>query len=313
MKELLKQYAAKYLVRNGVLIVSVAAVLTAGYIGYKLFTQEPHIITRVDEKTVTVEVPKETLVTRDVIKYVEDKENVRKLMEENKRLKLQVQQLSETIAKHESSGKGVVAQVPPSTVPEPLRPATQPSTPSVTEFKDWRLHFVTDGKEANYTLSQKFEVISTTGRGKDGKPISLVQMFEIGPGDTRTVLENVQSVSVFATPDRPEWHVGLTVQAGVGLLASPDDLKAKKPAAIVGVQWLKRGTTEAAEDSSLSLLSIVAALDGDTAEFGVLPVSVNLGRIPKQPFKDLWLSPYVGYDLQTKRIGRIGFAATASF
>jgi hypothetical protein len=45
----------------------------------------------------------------------------------------------------------------------------------------------------------------------------------------------------------------------------------------------------------------------------VLPVSFNLGQIPKQPLKDIWVSPYVGIDWTGRTVSHVGVSLTATF
>jgi hypothetical protein len=268
------------------------------------------VVTQTTPQTITVQVPVDHIVTKDVIKYVEDMTNVKRLLAENAKLKIQVQQLSETIAKSHSTGGGNVVSVPVADVPEPLRPVN-PASPTVFTFTDWRLHFVTDGQTAKYDLTQKFEVLSTTGRNAAGTPVNLVKLFELGPGDVRREITDTKTTTVVADDTRAHWHLSPTIIAGVAFTADVNGNKS--PGGILGVRWLARGRTKSAEDSSLALLSPVVLLSGKTREVGLLPLSVNAGRLKHQPFRDLWLSPYVGLHAGTRTVGRFGVTLHASF
>jgi hypothetical protein len=273
------------------------------------------VILHPNAATTSVIVQKDALAPKEVVKYVQDETEVKRLLAENKKLKQQVTQLSETIAKTHSTGQGTITTVPRESVPEPLRPTVAPATPtsSVWEFTDWRLHFVASGNSAKYDLSQTFEVLSTTGRDKDGKPVSKTKLFEVGPGEKRTEITDLKTTNIFADAARLSWHLGATLQAGIGYGTLTTDTSKKGAIAVAGLQWLKRGRTEAAEDSTLSLFTPVAMLSDGDVEFGVLPVSVNLGRIPYQPLKDLWVSPYIGKNAQKPGLGHVGVVFTASF
>lgn len=267
------------------------------------------IITQTTPNTVTVQVPVDRLVTKDVIKYVEDKENASRLMAENARLKIEVATLSETIAKSQVRGTGDVAEVPTESVPEILRPAEPTAT--VTRYKDWRLDFVHDGSTAKYELTQSFEVLSTTGHNEQNVPVTLVNLFELGPDGQRLPIPNVKTVTVAASPAKSRWRMGLTLQAGAGATFSSEG--DATPGGVLGVQWLKRGRSGAAEDSTLAVLSPALFLSESSKEIGILPVSVNVAqKIPV--FKDLWVSPFVGYNqASATKLGRLGIVFTASF
>jgi hypothetical protein len=263
------------------------------------------VVIQTTPKTTTVEVPVDHLVTKDVVKYVQDDANAKKLLAENSKLKLQVQQLNETIASASSHGGGTVVTVPTTQVPVDLQPSTP--TSSLYEFKDWRLDFVTDTKTSKYALNQKFEILSTSGRNPDGTPVSLVKLFEIGPDEKRTEITNTKTTSVFADNTKAHWHIHPTITAGIAWTSD------KQPGGVVGARWLTRGRTAAAEDSSLSLLSPALFINGTVKQAALLPISVNLGRIKHQPFRDLWVSPFIGYDTTNHKTGKVGIVIHASF
>lgn len=270
---------------------------------------EPAVVTQTTERTVTVEVPVDRLTTKTIVQYVQDDEQVRRLMAENARLKVEVTSLNETLATYTVHGTGQVTQVPTNTLP----PVMQPSdAPTVFQFKDWRLHFTTDGQDARYTLTQKFEVLSTLGKNDKGTPVSLVKLFEIGPDGQRLPITDMQTTTVIASGG-PSWHFNPTPQAGVAFTA--DKSKSRATGGVLGVQWLTRGTSEAAEDSTWSLLTPVVFLSGesDTREIGILPFSYNAGQLKYVPFKDVWLSPYIGFSPSTRVFGHAGITITASF
>lgn len=289
--------------RFGHYVVDALAILLVVGLGigaYKVFWAPPNttiVQTTPDVKTIYVDRP--VLTQKTITKLVtdpKDRAEIAKLLAENQRLKSDVTQLVTTIAELKSSGGGTVVVTPP----------TEPNGPTLTTFKDWRLDFKTDGKTADYTLTQKFKVFSTTGRQKDGKRFSLVSVSEIGANGEFLPL-STETVGIFADETRPHWLVSPTVQAGLGVDVSGH------PGAVVGMQWLKYGRTAAAEDSTFSLLTPVGFLSQNIHEFGVLPVSFNVGSVKYVPLKDFWISPYIGASIGGRNVSRIGFALTASF
>ena len=264
----------------------------------------------------TAVVPPKTMDDRDaLLNYIAvGKAEVARLLDEQKALKIQIQSLVTASSQSHGTGNGIVQfvyrDVPGPTVQFPGTKTTVVQQVKSATFKDWRLTFVADGDKASYSLDQKFETIVTTGKTADGKPTAAVRMFEVGPGETRTVLT---SNAVYVVPEvgKKRWWFAPTIQAGGAY--TTDAAGGKAPAFIAGFQWLKRGTSKAAEDSTWSVLTPVFFATDGAREPGLLPVSVNLGRIPYQPLKDIWLSPYVGFNVTNKSVGHFGFAITASF
>jgi len=263
-----------------------------------------------DTTVVTVKTDELTPKVIEKIVYVEDKKEIARLLAENKKLKAKVTELTESYASLKSQGVGKVDWVLTNTVPEGLRPAVP--TERVTRFKDWRLDFVSDGQNAKYTLTQKFEILTSSGHGKDGKPFSRVKLFEVGPGNTRTPATDVKTTVVVVDETQSRWFFSPSIQIGIGISADVYKSDTRTPGAIVGVQWLKRGRTKSAEDSTWSVLTPVVVLTDKQREIGILPFSFNTGRIPYNPFRDLWVSPYLGTN-GDKTFNRIGFVITATF
>ena len=249
---------------------------------------------QVDAREITPSVI-ETIITDPT-----QKAEIDRLLAENKRLKLQVSQLTVAVAVSKSTGGGTMTAVNREDVPPTLRPdepATDPLTSNILpfyQFKDWRLEFISNGAAAKYELNQQFEVITTTGRNKDGQPLALVTVSEIGEKGERLPLE-VKSTNIFADQTKPHWSVGhLNLQAGAGMILMDGGITETSRGFMISSQWLRRGRTPAAEDSSVAILSPVAFVSDTVKEIGVFPISVNLGQIPKTPFSDMWISPYVG-------------------
>lgn len=282
----------------------VALAVLASFTVYKVLTRVPDVQivqTTPTVKTVYVNVP--VLDTKTITKFVsdpKDKAEIQRLLALNKKLGADVVQLTNTVAELQSHGDGNVTVTPPTG-----------STPALTKFKDWRLNFTTDGKTAHYDLTQKFQVLSTTGRDKDGKRIALINLFEIGPQGEKFPMSKVETTAIFADETKSHWLVSPAIQAGLSVTR---DANARTvTGGVIGLQWLKKGRTKSAEDSSVSLLTPVAFISGDVREVGMLPVSVNLGRLKHQPFKDIWVSPYVGFDWSTRNLSRLGLGLTATF
>jgi hypothetical protein len=274
----------------------------------------PTVITNEVTHTREVTVPGPvTTKTVDKLVYITDKTEANKLLALNKQLGAQVELLTETLGTLTAKGSGPVTVTPP--------PADKPKGDTTYAFKDFRLDFNLLSHptnpptyDANYNLHQKFEIESTFGRQKDGTPMTISKLFEVGPGDKKTEIPTT-STAVHADLTVPAWRTGLSIQGGLYVGRSAIDFQSTatgvtSKGGLVGVQWLKKGKTFAAEDSTLSLLTPVAAFNGSTIDIGLFPGSINLGQIPHQPLKDLWLSPYIGTGTQHKVVG---FSLTSTF
>jgi hypothetical protein len=237
---------------------------------------------RTVENTKYVEVPVDKIVERTVPVYIRDQKEVKKLVTEARAREERITQLTETIARLQTT-----------TVAPPEIKTVFVETPGAPEahFKDWRLTFDATKTGTTYSLDQKFESIAAIGKDKSGKPVVSTKLFEIGPGETRTQLTEASTVVVTAVPNPKRWFVNGAVQAGFGFAS--DTSGKGVSGGIVGLQWLKRGYSKAAEDGIWSVATPAAFITSGGVEPALLPISVNLGRIPKQPFKDLWLSPAI--------------------
>lgn len=249
--------------------------------------------------TVTVNVPvlTEKTITKVVKELQTPPEVVKKMQEllaENATLNVQVSALTDTVAELKTKGGGIVIVNPDKSV----------------DFKDFRLNFHTDGKSANYTLTQKFRIIQTMGKNADGKPVALATGAEVTPTGL-VPFTNVETVLIAAVPSPKRWFFSPTLQAGLGITKSVSLKDAK--GAIVGVQLFKRGTSKAAEDSTLSVVTPVLFIAEGVTEPGILPVSFNLGSLKGNPLKDVWASPFVGVSPLTWSVSRVGFTISASF
>lgn len=298
---------AKSSLARHALSILLAVGLTAGLFWWFL----PPRTTIVERPGPTVEkivyVDRPVLKTEYVTKYLDppSKLEVQKVMAENAFLENEVTRLNDTIAKLKSTGTGTIQYVE---VPVPGQTVTRREA----TFKDWRLDFKAVDKVVNYTLDQKFEAVTSVGRDKQGKEFVNTKLLEIGPGETRTALENVKATTVIAsaTSNGKHWIFNGAIQGG---FAFSYDIAAKKsvPGGIIGVKWLTRGYTKAAEDGIFSVLT-PAVYISSKVEPALLPVSVNFGRVPKQPFRDLWLSPLIGFTM-SGGVSRYGVVFTGTF
>lgn len=297
--------------------IDIAAVLLAllSFIAYKHFTHVPAIVTTQVTPTVTattVDAPVLTEKSVDrIISDPKDKAAIAALLKENAKLKRDVTQLTQSVATVVShGGTGTDASAGTLTVDAPVG---APQSPPVTHFKDFRLDFRSDGTTASYDLTQKFEIFTSTARAKDGGLASLVKLYEIGAKGELLPVPGVVTTGIFADQTSPHWFTHLNVQAGVVLA---QDTGSRTTGGMVGLQWLKRGRTKAPEDLKWAALTPVISIGQNTgsnsnAEFGLLPLSLNLGSIPHQPFTNLWVSPYVG--TKGLSISRLGLSISATF
>ena len=281
----------------------VVLALLAGMFVYAKFSS-PNVVERVIDNTrvVTVEVPvlTEKIVTK-FLKDPKDKAIIEALLKQNAKLQADVLSFSQTIAELKQSGGvnagGVVTVTPP---------VISQEAPQYT-YKDFQLTAVYQKDNFTYDLHQTFEVLSTTGRAKDGSRVGLTNVFQIGK-DGKRIPVPAKTTVLFADEATTRWFVHGGVQAGVGMTfgaTGPAQTAAQQKGGVVAFQWLKRGKSKSAEDLSFSLLS-PAVFFGTARDFGVLPVSINLGHIPRQPFSNLWASPFMSRT-------RIGIILSATF
>jgi hypothetical protein len=269
----------------GKIAALVLVCVVAGGVVYEQCAPPTQTVRTIDNtKIVTVDRPvlTEKIVTK-VITDPKDKLLVRSLLSENERLKLDVTGLTQTLAQLHSTGgvkeSGGVITIIPNT--------TQVGDP-VYEFKDFQLDakYASSGKIFDYTLDQQFEVLSTTGRGKDGGKVGIANVFQVKPDGTRIPVPS-KTVDVYADEATSRWLVSGRIQAGLGVTT------ARETGGVVAFQWLKHGKSPAAEDVKLSVASPALFLTKTTHDVGVLPLSINLGSLPHQPFSNLWVSPFV--------------------
>lgn len=251
--------------------------------------------------TKVVEVPVETITTKTVLKYVPtaDRATVDALMAENKSLEAKVEQLTLSLAEATSTGGGEIVYLP---VPSSDRPTIK--------FSDWRLTFTSDGYHADYSLTQRFSILNSVGLNRKNVPVNVVRLYEIGPNGERYPIPTVETTTIATQANQPRWYMSPSIQLGVtGFVANDSSVGTR--GLTVALPWWKRGTMDTAEASRWAVLTpAVVVTDKSTVTVGLLPVSVNLGTVVRSPFKDVWLSPFVGQQGKTRRLG---LTLTATF
>lgn len=289
-------------VQNKVVLGALALVLAVG-LGYGIhwYYQPTLTVTQVipgNNTTVTVDRPvlTERIVTK-VLSDPKDRAAIAALMAENAKLKLEVTALTQTMAELKQSGGGVVTRVEPS--------PDKPNDPVSYRFKDWHLDFRTDTKTAQYDLTQKFEVLTTTAKKKDGTQAAMTALYELGADGERIPAMNTKVTGIFTDATTPHWFVKVNVQGGVGFTRDKAGVSAN--GGIAAVQWLKHGRTKAPEDITFAVASPAFFFGTDVQDIGILPISLNLGRLPYQPLTNLWVSPFIS------KLPRLGVAVTATF
>lgn len=242
-------------------------------------------------------------ITEKVVKeFVQDPAQlaiIKAQAEQIKQLKGEVRELTSTIARAESAGGvgvngGGITLLPPTTMVIERTPEVREQTFS---FKDYQLEalYTSTGSRFTYGLQQDFIITTTTGKDSRGHRTTLVDLSQKTPSGSVHI--HTKTTELFARENPPSWFLSPRIQGGVGI----DTTGAKF--GLVALQWLRRGTSSAAEDTRFSILSPALSSRGLT----LLPVSVNLGQIKHNPLTNLWISPTI--DLNKS----IGLAVTATF
>ena len=277
----------------------------------------------------TIQVPVGPLTSEVVDGYLDSvyANPANDLLAENEELKVLVEELSVSLATATSEGRGEVTITPIETPPSeppfeyvpidtlgPIWPVAgapleaPPPLQSRLEFNDFRLNFLAEGTEAEYTLSQEFLILNTTGRDKNNVPTNLIRLFEIGPGETRTPIPVTKTTTVAATGAPAHWYIKVGVQGGMGYVSGTTGGESSLTA-FIGMPWLKRGINRSTEKTRWAIATPVVAYDHTETSFGVLPVSLNIGTImsDKHPLTNIWISPYIGTTTgtSTNRVGGI--------
>ena len=267
----------------------------------------------------TIQVPVETLTPKVVEAYVAPA-NVaftNALLAENKKLKVEVKELSVSLAASTSQGAGVATLTPmgPATIPTDSTTVAGVPEPAAYRlaFTDFRLDFLAEGAQVKYTLSQKFLILNTTGRNNKNSPTNLIRLYEIGPGETRTPMSVTETTTIVAAATPSRWYIKLGVQGGMGqVLDNTSDTSSLTM--FLAVPWLKRGSNHSTENTRWAILTPVLAHSDTENSIGLLPISLNLGTIKsgKQPFTNLWISPYIG-TVTGASLDRVGGLLSVTF
>jgi hypothetical protein len=286
----------------------------------------------------TIQVPVGSLTPEVVDEYVTSAyvDLANDLLAENEGLKVLVEELSVSLATATSRGRGDVVVTPIATPPSgpllgyiPIGTLAPIATPtwaladtfveapppirSRVAFNDFRLNFLAEGTEAEYTLSQKFLILNTTGRNENNVPTNLIRLFEIGPGETRTSIPVTETTTIAAAATPAHWYVKLGVQGGMGHVVGTTSGESSL-SIFVGMPWLKRGNNRSTEKTRWAIATPVVVHDYTETSIGVLPVSLNLGTIMsgKHPLTNIWVSPYIGSTSGTS-INRVGGVLSVTF
>ena len=279
------------------------------------------VVSHPAENVTTVQVPQAQLTPKIVNESVKvvDRTEVNALFTENAKLNVKVTELSVSLAQAVSQGTGTAVV----TVITPEVPAVNdaPVVPAVvrTEFNDFRLHFIAQGAMVDYTLTQKFSIVNTTGRNEKNVPTSLVRLYEIGPGETRTLIPTTETTTVVATGAAAHWYRKVGVQGGLGQVIAttgfvmPTAFNAELTG-VLAVPWLKRGSHRATETTRWAIATPAVVFSNTTTSIGVLPVSLNLGTLSPthNPFTNLWVSPYLGTTSGTQ-VNALGMILSVTF
>jgi hypothetical protein len=266
------------------------------YIGGKLSPSPKTEIQVVhDTKEIRVEVP--VLTEKVVDRIITDPKQqivINQLMKENCDLETHVAALLSTVATNTSSGGGTPIQISEGTLPPgEVVHSDNGRTPDFRrtyEFKDFQLDatYDSEGKDFNYRLNQTFRIATTLGKDPDGHPVSLVRLFQDTPTGQREVPSN--TTAIHANPAPTRWRVSPRIQGGVGV--DQDNARG----GIVAFQWLKRGKSLDPKDLRLGALSPGVFVTSGQVRPVLLPITFNLGSLPKQPFSNVWAGFGVGLD-----------------
>jgi hypothetical protein len=268
-------------------------------------TSPAKVVTKVIHDTQQVAVEKPVLTEKVVTKLIQDphqQEVVRALMNQNKELGIQVNVLHTTVASLKSEGGGIPTVVPPTTpsVPPVIEVLPQVCPDPLKEFKDWQLDARYTNTRFDYTLDQKFRVVSSSGRDKQGQQVGFTEVYQVEP-QGQSIKVPAATTVIFADESVARWLVSPRIQAGLGV--GQDKVKS----GVVALQWLKHGKSKAAEDVRWAIGSPSLILSNGKTSPGVLTFSFNAGTIKHSPFTNVWFSHY----LDTHK--KMGIAVTATF
>lgn len=304
---LLRNKIGNYIL-GGLISLSTLTLLTClwGLFGDQILP--PAITARPAPNITTVAVPAPIFSERVIKTYVkeEDRAAVEALKKENERLKVDVATLSIALAQYRSQGGGAIivgdmSTLPPSGLPE-------------FSFTDWRLAFQGKGTSASYTLSQQFKIYNTVGKNRDGISTNLIRLYELGPKKEQLPIQTVETLTLVAPTSIEGWYAKMSVQGGWAGIApvATSGSTSSVGTGVIAVPWLKYGKTRAVEDTRWAFFTPAVAITKTERALGILPMSFNLGTIPRQPLSDIWLSPFVG-TTNGASVNRAGFVLSVTF
>lgn len=259
-----------------------------------------------------IEIPVPVLTEKIVTRYVPaaDASMVKDIMRENASQNSRVRELGIAVARHETSGEGILTPLNGNTFPSAA------SDPVVNvHFKDWRLEFTGIGTQGSYVLKQTFSIVNTIGTDDAGKTTRITKLYEHWPDDIRKEIAITES-TVLTTPINPvKWFTSPRINAGVAYTrAISSDRVSTTPTGVVSLTWLKRGRSRANEDIRWTILAPAATITDTDKSLGVIPFAYNLGSLPKQPFSNVWIGPYIGTSTpKAPTLNQLGITLTATF
>lgn len=170
-------------------------------------------------------------------------------------------------------------------------------------FSDFQLNanYTSDGRSFNYALSQSFSVVTTTGKDSSGKGVSIVKLFQTNGPNGSPINIPVVTTEIASAPNPVQWFFSPRIQGGFALGQGGEK------GGLISLQWLRRGRSKSAEDSSFALLQPALTIGSGGAKLALIPAAINLGRIPHQPFTNIWLGGTINLDKQ------VGLSITATF
>lgn len=301
-----------YLFRYRRFAFRIAAILLVimGVVMWRNLHDTPKI-TQVSPIAKVIEIPVERIREKDVVKYVrvEDRAAVNALLQQNRKLNADVEQLTLALAQHTSSGSGTIVYTPP--VPGSVG---ADSMYKPFKFNDYRLSLTSvDGINATYELNQRFSIVASTGRDKQNRPINIIKLFEIDNKEERHPITTTEITTIVPKQPGSHFYVQPSLQAGVGILPGTATTTQNSAAnIIVAIPWLKRAKTETVETTRYAYLTPAVSVKGKTTVVGVMPVSINTGTFKYTPFSDIWVSPFAGINTATNK-KELGLTVTATF
>lgn len=282
--------------------------------------RKPPRIIQLDPITTVIELPVEKLTMKTVTEYVrtEDRAAVNQLLEDNAGLNSTVEQLTLSLAEATSRGSGPVTITTPvnTETPTTVEGPQLPQLPQLLTFKDWRLDFQSDGKIANYVLSQKFSILNTVGRNKDNTPVNIVRLFEIGEHGERLPIPTTETTTIAVMPEQPHFYRKIRLQAGVSVLPRWENIAGTTKhdtAFALAIPWLNRGITTAAENTRYTYLTPVTTFTSREYTIGVAPITFNLGTLKYSPVTDVWVAPYLGLSPRENSTKKFGVILVTTF